>query len=56
MIKSSGKNAKPSYTESRKGDVMHSLGDCSNMREKLKFVPKKSLEDGLKETSKWFGL
>lgn len=56
IIKSSARSLKPAYSEPRKGDIMHSLGDSSNAKEMLKFESKKPLEDGLKETLKWFGL
>lgn len=42
------------YKEPRYGDIKHSLADISKAKEKLNFKPNFGLENGLKETIKWF--
>lgn len=44
----------PSYSEFRKGDVMHSLADISLAKKFLKYTKPYSVEKGLQITSKWF--
>ncbi len=44
----------PIYGAPRLGDVRDSLADISKARIKLGFIPSYSLEDGLKETVKWY--
>jgi nucleoside-diphosphate-sugar epimerase len=49
-----GKDVDIEYVDPRPGDIMHSLADISNAKEKLNFEPKYDLTDGLKETVPWF--
>lgn len=42
------------YQQPRHGDIKHSLADISKAEKKLNYKPKFNLEDGLKETIKWF--
>jgi dTDP-glucose 4,6-dehydratase len=42
------------YIEPRKGDVKDSLADLSLAKEKLGYVPKVAIEEGLKRTVEWF--
>ncbi|MFK7824240.1 MAG: NAD-dependent epimerase/dehydratase family protein [Oligoflexales bacterium] len=43
-----------SYAEPRKGDIKHSLADCSKAKSFLGYNPTKCLADGLKETIDWY--
>ncbi len=43
------------YEEPRAGDVRDSLGDISRARAGFGYVPRYGMEDGLKETIRWFG-
>ena len=49
-----GKDLEVKYDKPREGDIRHSLGDISKAKEILGFEPKYSIEEGLKETVKWF--
>ena len=42
------------YDDSRPGDIMHSIADISKAIEKLKYTSMFDLNEGLKETLKWF--
>ena len=42
------------HIEPQPGDIKHSLADISKAREKIKYIPKFNVKDGLKETVKWF--
>jgi UDP-glucose 4-epimerase len=42
------------YKEPRYGDIKHSLADISKAKENFRFKPEVSLNDGLKETVRWF--
>lgn len=44
----------PLYTDPRPGDVKHSLADISRAERLLDYKPTYSMEEGLKETVKWF--
>ena len=48
------KTNKPIYRQPRIGDIMHSLADISKAKELLNYNPKFLIEDGLKETIKWY--
>jgi nucleoside-diphosphate-sugar epimerase len=49
-----GKNVKPNYTDSRPGDVKHSLADISLAKELIGFEPIVSFEDGLQLAIDWY--
>jgi UDP-glucose 4-epimerase len=53
IIEAMGRDMKPVYQEQRAGDVRHSLADISKIR-RLGYNPKYSVDDGLKETIRWF--
>ncbi len=44
----------PRYTDPRPGDVRHSQGDGSALREAAGYVPDTDLESGLHQTVRWF--
>jgi len=44
---------KPDYTESRPGDIKHSLADISKAMDILGYSPKTSFEQGIKKTIAW---
>lgn len=48
MIKLSGKNIPKNFQKEREGDIMHSLASIKKIKEELKFEPKVTLEEGLK--------
>ncbi|MCK4667461.1 GDP-mannose 4,6-dehydratase, partial [Candidatus Dependentiae bacterium] len=50
----SGKEINPTFSESRFGDVKHSLADISKARSILKFEPVVKFKDGLEKTFTWF--
>ena len=47
-------SAKPLYTETRPGDVRHSLASIDRASEELGYSPEISLRIGLEETLKWY--
>jgi UDP-glucose 4-epimerase len=49
-----GKNVKPAYLPSRKGDVKHSLADVSLAKKLIGFKPVVSFKDGLKKAIEWY--
>jgi UDP-glucose 4-epimerase len=49
-----GKNVKPMYVPSRKGDVKHSLADISAAKKLIGFKPVISFKDGLKKAIEWY--
>jgi UDP-glucose 4-epimerase len=49
-----GKGLDPVYDDCRPGDIKHSLADISKAKEKLGYIPKVEISDGLLETIKWF--
>lgn len=49
-----GKNVKALYTDSRPGDVKHSLASIKKAEAILKYCPKVNLETGLQQTVAWF--
>jgi len=56
IMKLMGKNLKPIHDAPREGDVKHSLGGIAWAKKNLGYEPRYSLEEGLRETIKWFGL
>jgi len=48
-IAASGKELRPGFTESRKGDIKHSLADTQHSRKTLGFRPRTSLRAGIEE-------
>jgi nucleoside-diphosphate-sugar epimerase len=49
-----GSNVQPIYKEGRRGDVRDSQADITKAERLLGYKPTVSLEDGLRETVKWF--
>lgn len=49
-----GSNVEPVLGPPREGDVRDSQADIVKARQKLKFEPQVSFEDGLRETVKWY--
>ncbi len=49
-----GKNVKPTYLPSRKGDVKHSLADITQAKKLIGFKPVISFKDGLKKAIEWY--
>jgi nucleoside-diphosphate-sugar epimerase len=49
-----GKNVKTKYDPERIGDVRDSLADITKARNILRYCPKYSFEEGLKETINWY--
>jgi UDP-N-acetylglucosamine 4-epimerase len=47
-------NVEPIFGAAREGDVRDSQADIVKARQKLGFDPQTSLEDGLRETVKWY--
>lgn len=54
LNKITGKDITAKYDNARKGDVRHSLADISKAKKLIDYEPKVGLEDGLRETVKWF--
>ncbi|MGD0571497.1 MAG: SDR family oxidoreductase [Sedimentisphaerales bacterium] len=52
--KTVGKNIKPTYIPSRKGDVKHSLADITLAKKLIGFKPVISFKDGLKKAIEWY--
>jgi nucleoside-diphosphate-sugar epimerase len=52
--KTVGKNVKPTYLPSRKGDVKHSLADIAQAKKLIGFKPVISFKDGLKKAIEWY--
>lgn len=48
------KDIKPIYTNTRPGDIKHSLADVSKAREVLGYNPKYNLKQGLEKTIEWY--
>ena len=49
LLELAGKNSLETvHSEPREGDIRHSVADISKAKDKLGFVPKVSLKDGLK--------
>ncbi len=48
------KDVEPIYKDSRPGDPMISMADISRVKEKIGYLPKYNLEEGLKNTVDWF--
>jgi len=48
------KKIAPVYVSPKKGDIRHSLADITKAKKILGYEPKYDLEDGLKESIKWF--
>lgn len=54
IIELSGNDLSPVYDEPREGDIVHSYGDASKIKEKIGFEASYGVEDGLRETMGWF--
>jgi UDP-glucose 4-epimerase len=54
LINISGIKVEPIYKEPRQGDVRDSFADISKARKIMGYNPKFSLEEGLRETLKWY--
>jgi nucleoside-diphosphate-sugar epimerase len=52
--KATGRKVKPIYTDSRPGDVKHSLADISAAKKLLGYKPKLSFEQGLELAIDWY--
>ncbi len=52
--KITGKDIRPTYTETRAGDIKHSQADISRARAHLGYEPKVSFEEGLRRTIEWY--
>jgi len=48
-----GKEVKVDYQAKQKGDVRHTIADITKAKEKLGYMPKVSIEDGLKTEYEW---
>ncbi|WP_066632815.1 SDR family oxidoreductase [Desulfolucanica intricata] len=55
LKKITGREVEPVYTDSRPGDVKHSLAAIEKARSVLGYYPEVSLEAGLRQTVAWFG-
>jgi nucleoside-diphosphate-sugar epimerase len=49
-----GKNVKPAYTDSRPGDVKHSLADITLAEKTIGFKPKLTFQEGLAKAIDWY--
>lgn len=49
-----GKNVKPTYTDSRPGDVKHSLADITLAEKTIGFKPKVLFQEGLAKAIDWY--
>ena len=49
-----GSNVEPIYKDARTGDVRDSQADISKAQQMLGYQPIVGLEEGLRETVKWF--
>lgn len=47
-------NSEPVYDKPREGEIRHSFGDITRIKDQLGFEPTYSMESGLKETIEWF--
>ncbi|MFP4559125.1 MAG: SDR family oxidoreductase [Archaeoglobaceae archaeon] len=54
IIELSGNDLSPVYDEPREGDIMHSYGDASRIKEAMGFEASYGIEEGLRETMGWF--
>lgn len=54
IIQLTSSKSEITYKESRPGDVKDSLADLTLAKEKLGFIPKVSIDEGLKKTVEWF--
>jgi len=54
LFKITGKETGLSFTDPRPGDIRRSRADISKARSWLRWVPKFSIEDGLRLTAEWF--
>jgi len=49
-----GKNVQPRYTETRAGDVKHSLADIARAREVIGYEPLIMFDEGLRLAIDWY--
>jgi len=54
IVKLCNKEIEATYIEPREGDIIHSLADISKAKEGFGYTPKYKINEGLKETIKWF--
>ncbi len=54
LKKEAGSSLQPVYGPERKGDVKHSLADISKAKELLGYNPLISVEEGLRQTFRWY--
>jgi len=54
IIHLTGKDIEPKYREGRPGELKRSVGDYSKAKKILKWEPRTSFEEGLRETIEWF--
>ena len=54
ITKMLGKELDPIHDKPREGDVRHSLADISNAKKEIGYNPQYGLEEGLRETIRWF--
>ncbi|MBF0253888.1 MAG: NAD-dependent epimerase/dehydratase family protein [Candidatus Omnitrophica bacterium] len=54
IAKHMGVRVKPAHGPARRGDAMRTYADISAAKTKLKWMPKMPLDEGLKETVRWF--
>ncbi|MFO7967662.1 MAG: SDR family oxidoreductase [Archaeoglobaceae archaeon] len=54
IIELSGNDLVPEYDEPREGDILHSYGDASRIRERIGFEASYGVKEGLRETMKYF--
>ncbi|MDO5843684.1 MAG: SDR family oxidoreductase [Methanocorpusculum sp.] len=54
IMKAAGINVEIKYENARAGDIKDSVADISKAKEILRYSPKYSIEDGIKETLKYF--
>lgn len=54
IMKIIGKKLNIKYDKARPGDILHSLADISKAKKGFNYKPEFNIENGLKETIKWF--
>ncbi len=54
IMEITGRDIRPDFTATRKGDVLHTLADISQAKNKLGYKPETGLKEGLEKTVAWF--